>query len=139
MRENCYNLISLKKAIFKRKINLVGMTTAICVYIINKACLIPYTQGQLNYFCRCYLNDLVCPLFFLGYCQILLIWIDHEIKSWWKCMLLIMVAGYIWEYGAPFINAKAVSDAWDLVCYFLGGTVYCLLMKCEQNKQNKTF
>lgn len=54
-------------------------------------------------------------------------------------MLLIMVAGYIWEYGAPFINAKAVSDAWDLVCYFLGGTVYCLLMKCEQNKQNKTF
>lgn len=139
MKENCYNLLSLKKAIFKRKINLVEMTTAICVYIINKACLIPYTQGQLNYFCRCYLNDLVCPLFFLGYCQILLIWIDHEIKSWWKCMLLIMVAGCIWEYGAPFINAKSVSDVWDLVCYFVGGMVYFLFMKYEQNRENEIF
>lgn len=139
MRENCYNLLSLKEAILKRKINLVGMTVAICVYTINKTCLIQYTHGQWNYFCRCYLNDLVCPLFFLGYCQILLIWIDHEIKSWWKCMFLIMVAGCIWEYGAPFINAKAVSDVWDLVCYFIGGMVYSLLMKYEQNKEKESF
>ena len=52
-------------------------------------------------------------------------------------MLLIMVAGYIWEYGAPFINAKAVSDDWDLVCYFVGGMVYFLFMKYEQNRENE--
>lgn len=54
-------------------------------------------------------------------------------------MLLIMVAGYIWEYGAPFINAKAVSDDWDLVCYFVGGMVYFLFMKYEQNKEKESF
>lgn len=135
MRENDHNLHLLKAAIFRRKINWVGIAIAICVYIVNKMCLIPYTRGQLNYFCRCYLNDVVCPLFFLGYCQILLIWIDHEIKSWWKCMLFIMIAGCVWEYGAPFINAKAVSDVWDLVCYFIGGTVYFLAMKYEQRKE----
>lgn len=139
MRENDYNLRLLKAAIFKRKINLVGIAIALCVYVINKACLIPYTHGSFNYFCRCYLNDLVCPLFFLGYCQILLIWIDREIKSYWKCMLLIMIAGCVWEYGAPFINAKSVSDVWDLVCYFVGGMVYLLLMKYEQNRENEIF
>lgn len=54
-------------------------------------------------------------------------------------MFLIMVAGCIWEYGAPFINAKAVSDVWDLVCYFIGGMVYSLLMKYEQNKEKESF
>ena len=134
MRGSSQSLRLLKAAIFKRKINLIGIAVAISVYGINKTFLIPYTHGKFNYFCRCYLNDLVCPLFFLGYCQILLIWIKCEIKSYWRCMLLIMIAGCIWEYGAPIINTKAVSDIWDLVCYFLGGTVYFLLMKCEQRK-----
>lgn len=126
----------LKAAVFKRKVNLLGITAALFIYAINKAFLISHTAGTLNYFCRCYLNDLVCPFFFLGYCQILLLWmLNREIKSYWKCMLLMMAAGCVWEYGSPIINSRAVSDPWDLLCYFVGGTVYFLMIKCEQGRR----
>ena len=95
-----------------------------CIYILNKLFFIKYTSGKINCFCRSYLNDIICPFFFLGICQIILRWAEHEINSYRGLLFLGMGAGVVWEYIAPFINPKAVSDPCDLYCYFLGITVY---------------
>jgi hypothetical protein len=94
------------------------------VFILNNVWLKDITNGTLNMFCRCYLNDLVCPLFFLGYCEVIFIWIKNEIKSYSILLLIGMMAGVIWEYFAPVINSKAISDPFDLLCYFIGINIY---------------
>ncbi len=126
---------SFRQAIFKRKMNIYCMVFAIGVYIANKIILIPHIPGELGLFCRCYLNDLVCPLFFLGYCQILLIWIDYEFKSFKTIIILGMSAGVIWEFFAPIINHKSVTDYYDLVCYFVGSLLFVFLY-CGRGQRN---
>lgn len=126
---------SFRQAIFKRRVNILCMGAALSVYCLNKFLLINISSGPIRYFFRCYLNDLVCPLFFLGYCQILFIWVEHELSSYKSCLLLGMSAGIVWEYFAPVINSKAVSDPLDLLCYFIGSTIYVVLMRFDQHRQ----
>lgn len=127
---------SFRQAIFERKINIYCIAFAICVYIINKTILIPNTLGKIGLFCKCYLNDLVCPLFFLGYCQILLIWVNFEMKSYKAIIILGIVAGVIWEFFAPMINHKSVTDYFDLLCYFVGSLLFAILY-CKKGKRNQ--
>ena len=118
---------SFKQAIFERKINIYCIVFAMWVYFINKTILIPNISGAIGLFCRCYLNDLVCPLFFLGYSQIMLIWINFELKSYKSIIALGMFAGVIWEFFAPIINYKSVTDYYDLLCYFLGSLFFAFI------------
>lgn len=59
----------------------------------------------------------------------MLIWAGYEIKSYKYCLALGMTGGFVWEYFAPIINSKAVSDPIDIICYFVGITIYYLVMK----------
>lgn len=126
---------SFRQAILKKKVNIYCIVFAICIYITNKTILIPNIPGKIGLFCRCYLNDFVCPLFFLGYCQILLIWINIELKSYKTIIILGMFAGIIWEFFAPIINHKSVTDYYDLLCYFTGSLLFAFLYfrKANQN------
>ena len=126
---------SFRHAIFKRKMNIFCILFAVGVYIVNKTILIPHISGKLGLFCRCYLNDLVCPLFFLGYCEILFIWIECELKSYKEIIILGMSAGVIWEFFAPIINQKAVTDYYDLLAYFVGSLVFAILY-CSKGQRN---
>ena len=128
-------LLELRQAIWKRKINLWCILVALIIYVVNKSWLIGHLSGWADAFCQCYLNDLVCPLFFLGFSQIMLIWAGHEIESYRYCVLLGGVAGTVWEYLAPLINSMAVSDPIDLICYFIGINIYYICMKlCKKTE-----
>ena len=116
------NISIQKKNVLKK--HLISMSICLGVFILNNVWLKDITTGKLNMLCRCYLNDLVCPLFFLGYCQLIFIWIKNEIKSYGTLLLIGMTAGFIWEYFAPVINPKAVTDSFDLLCYFIGINIY---------------
>lgn len=126
---------SIRQSVLKRRVNPLCIGIAIIVYCLNKLILMRISFGPMETFFRCYLNDLVCPLLFLGYCQILLILIDYEFRSYKSCLLLGMSAGIVWEYFAPVINPKAVSDPWDLLCYFGGSSIYFMFMKIGQRRQ----
>lgn len=102
---------------------------AVMVYLLNKVLFVHYVSGWVWYFCVSHLNDLVCPLFFLGYVQIVLKWVDVEKISYTYCVLLGMSAGFVWEYFAPIINADAVTDTIDLLCYFVGTNIYYWISK----------
>lgn len=126
------SMLLMKEEICKRNVNLWCVGIAILIYIINKYILVNCLSGWVGYFCHCHLNDLVCPLFFLGFSQLMLIWAGCEVKSYRYCMMIGLIGGIIWEYVAPLINPKAVSDLIDMLCYLVGTTVYYLIMKyCE--------
>lgn len=93
-----------------------------------------YLTGWLGYFCKCFLNDLICPIFFLAYVQIILIWAGCEIKNYSVILVIGMAAGLIWEYVAPTINPRAVTDIFDLICYFCGINIYYLITTFEKNR-----
>lgn len=132
-------MCSIGQALRSRKLNLWCMLAVAVLYSLNKLVLIPHATGAVGYFCRCYLNDLVCPLFFLGYCQIFLIWIGRELVYYRHCLLWGMTGGLVWEYIAPLLNARAVSDPLDLLCYFAGTTVYFILLRRELRQRPADF
>ena len=119
------------------KMDLFGMGIALFVYFFNKFVLLSITDGIARYFCQCYLNDLVCPLFFLGCCQIVWRCIGQEIVTYPACLLFGMSGGLVWEYVAPIINSKSVSDPMDLLCYFFGTTLYFLYMWCNRRNSKE--
>lgn len=121
------------QAICKRKINLICIILSLFVYILNNLFLINVTSGWLQNFCQSHLNDLFCPLFLLGFSQILFVWAECEINTYINCVLFGMACGCVWEYFAPLINPNAVSDPWDLLCYFIGINIYYFIYKATQN------
>lgn len=128
--KNCL-VRELKETAAQRKIDLLCMTVSVCIYILNKAVFISITEGWINYFSRNHLNDLVCPLFFLGYCQIWLSWAGYKAMDYRHMVIYGMAGGFIWEYFAPFINPRSVSDLLDLACYFAGIHIYYAIVKAD--------
>ena len=113
------------------------MTFALLIYGINKLWLFKITTGELEIFCRSFLNDLVCPLFFLGFANIVFLWAGIELNSYIKCVSIGMTAGVVWEYFAPIVNTKSTTDPWDLICYFIGISIYYLIFRIETNYLKK--
>ena len=108
------------------------MAIGILIFGLNNLIWKKNTTGLAFFICKNYLNDTVCPLFFLGYCQIVFIWLDREVKSYILIILIGMLAGMIWEYFAPIINPKAISDLKDLLCYFIGINIYWIICKSDE-------
>lgn len=44
-----------------------------------------------------------------------------------------MAAGAFWEYVTPLINHNAVSDPYDLLCYFAGIHIFYLIHRLSLN------
>lgn len=126
----------LWQAAWKRKANIICLLIAVTVYCLNQILFKNHFAGIIGCFCQCYLNDLICPLFFLSYSQIFLIWAKHEIKAYKKLVVFGMVAGFIWEYFAPIINPKAITDIYDLICYFCGIQIYYFATLAEKKIRN---
>lgn len=79
-----------------------------------------------------YFNDLICPLFFLSYCNILLLSIGKEIKKLHWLLLFIFCVGPVWEFVTPLLKETSVTDVFDLVCYLVGTIFYWFVLKIYQ-------
>lgn len=117
--------------------NFFAIGIALIVYAINKVILTESVTGSVFYFCTCYLNDLVCPLFFLGATQLLLNWAGGIKITYMLGIIFVMLAGCVWEFFAPVINSKATTDWIDLLCYFVGIHLYYILQISLQNRNQK--
>lgn len=131
-------ILQLWYSIWKRKVNIACIIISIGVYCLNQLIFKRQFKGIVGYFCKCHLNDLVCPLFFLAYAQILLIWVKYEVKTYIGLLFLGMSAGFVWEYLAPIINPKAVTDIYDLFCYFCGIQIYYFFTIIENRLSNSS-
>lgn len=112
-----------------KPINLILLMAVSIIYFVNNIFLKSHTSGILNYFCICYLNDLMCPLFFLSYSNILLISIRKEIVATRTVILICFLCGLVWEFFAPLLKPDSTTDLMDILCYIFGGVIYLLIQK----------
>lgn len=125
----------LIESVRTRPVNLILMVAVLGLYFLNNLVLKEHTTGAVQYFCICFLNDLMCPLFFLGYCNLLLITSGRELKKLPWVMLLCFAASLVWEFFAPVIKPSSTTDLLDLVCYTLGGFLYWCILKLTTPKE----
>jgi len=118
----------------KRPMNAVLVGLALILYFCNNYFFKKITVGRLNFFMICYFNDLICPLFFLAYTNILLLSIGKELTKIKWILSYMFFIGMFWELIAPIFNKDAVTDVWDLGFYMCGSLIYWMLMKYFQNK-----
>lgn len=99
------------------------------IYLINNYFLKSYTSGILNYFCICYLNDLICPLLLLSYSNILLLAVHKEINTFTEAVFICFLCGLVWEFLTPVLKSNSTTDLFDIFCYCLGGMMYISIQK----------
>lgn len=119
------------EALMKRKMNTICMGISLGVYTANKYLFKKTFKGVLGYICVNHLNDFMCPLFFLGIAEILLIIADIEVRSFWGIMLISCASGFVWEVVGPIINPNSVGDFIDFICYIAGGGIYYGILRRE--------
>lgn len=101
----------------------------IVLYVVNNLFFKWKTHGWIQIFFISYFNDLICPLLFLSYVNILMMTTGKEIKRLPVLLLLALVASLVWEFVAPIVKPTSVTDLIDIVCYLVGSVVYWLLMR----------
>lgn len=129
----------IKDSIRQKPINLILILVVLALYFLNNGIFKHHTSGWLQYFMICHFNDFICPLFFFGYCNLLLITANKEIKKLHWILLMGLCSGLVWEYFAPVIKPSTVSDVMDLVFYLLGTFLYWCILKLtpDRRKENE--
>lgn len=111
-----------------RPINLVLILIVMFLYFCNNIFLKSNTTGMVHYFFISHFNDLICPLFFISYANILLISIGKELRKLRWIMLFGLCSGLVWEFWAPILKASSVTDILDLFFYLIGAFLYwCII------------
>lgn len=113
------------KWITKNKIDFICCTFIVLIYYINKRFLIKNCEGVIGYFFKCYLNDLIAPIWILALSSIILKQFGYELKKLWIIILIGLFSGLIWEFIVPLIKTTSVTDPYDLCCYIIGAIIYC--------------
>lgn len=120
---------SLFISVQKRPVNILLMIFVSGLYLANNLIIKPNSDGILHMFFCCYFNDLICPLFFFAYTNMLLLTVDKELTNFWAICGMGVVVSVAWEYGAPYLKPSSVSDPVDIVCYIAGSVLYWGLLK----------
>lgn len=122
------------KSIKKRPINIFLIAIVVILYLINNLFIKKHSSGLANLFFSGYFNDLLCPIAFLSYINILLLTRNIEITKPKTVILICLVSSIIWELLTPLIKKNSVGDPIDVLCYVLGGLVYCYIIAREAKK-----
>lgn len=131
-------MIKLIKSIQKRPINIILVVIVLVAYFVNNKFLKIYTNGNVRLFFICYFNDLICPLFFFSYANMLLNTVDKEINRLWVICLVSLCTSCVWEFVAPLIKPSSTTDPFDIVCYIIGGIVYWAILRCVKIRTKNT-
>ena len=114
----------IKAFFFGQRRNIFCCAAAALLYLMNRLLFVYSDITIVRYFCRCFFNDILCPLFFLPIADILLACIDRPFRHARIAFLFTLCASLIWELLGPVINPRSVSDPLDFLCYFVGAAFY---------------
>lgn len=127
----------IRKTIKKNKIDIVLLFATASFYLLNNFAFKKFSTGIVQYFFICYFNDLICPLGFLAYVNILLSFIDKKMNTLFSILIFCFLCGTIWEFIAPFLKEGSVTDFIDLLCYCIGGILYWIIKIVIQRGKRK--
>lgn len=116
-------------SIKNRPINLWLMLMVAALYLINNCYLKIYAPQAIRWFFICYFNDLICPLLFFGYVNILLLTKGKELSKLKLILLFGLLVSIVWEYGAPILKESSITDIGDIGCYLIGSILYWWILK----------
>lgn len=126
---------SLLQSIQRRPLNLAAGALAALLYGVNTLWLKKALPQNVRWFFTCYWNDLLCPLVFFPYANLLLLTADREITALRTILLTAAGLSAVWELAAPLLKPGAVADPVDAVCYFAGSIFYWFLLRCARKRQ----
>ena len=126
------------ESIRKRPDNLMLLILVVFAYWINNLFLKEHSGGLLRVFFIGYFNDLICPLFFFSYANMLLITVGKEIARLWVICLVSLCTSCVWEFVAPLMKPSSTTDPLDIFCYITGGVVYWAILRYIKNKTEGT-
>ena len=126
------------ESIRKRPVNLMLLILVVFAYWINNLFLKEHSGGLLRVFFLGYFNDLICPLFFFSYANMLLITVGKEIARLWVICLVSLCTSCVWEFVAPLMKPSSTTDPLDIFCYITGGVVYWAILRYIKNKTEGT-
>lgn len=110
-------------------INIILIVSVLALYYFNNTYLKHATSGIVQRMLICHFNDLMCPLFLMSYANLLLLTIGIKVISLKGILFIVIPAGLIWEFFAPFIKPSTTTDLYDLLCYVIGGGLYYFIVK----------
>ena len=115
----------LIKIIIKRnKFEIILVVATASFYFLNNFVFKEISTGVMHYFLACYFNDLICPIGFLAYMNIMLSLINKKLEKIYQILIFCFVCGVVWEFIAPLLKESSVTDFYDLLCYCIGGVLY---------------
>lgn len=119
----------IRESIRKKPINFILIAMVLVLYILNNSFLKSVKNSVMHYFFVCYFNDLICPLLLLGYSNILLLTVGHELRKIQHILLFCSATSFVWEFIAPIFKRSSVTDYGDILCYLCGGIIYWWIMR----------
>lgn len=124
----------LLNVIRKKPINLVLICVVGVLYMLNNNFLKSSSPDTVRWFFISYFNDLICPLLFFSYVNILLLTKNLELSRLRHIIPFCVVVSVVWEFGAPLFKPSSTTDFLDIVCYFKGSISYWWILKKVNNK-----
>lgn len=118
----------------KRPINIILLVCVIGLYFVNNHYLKAHTMGNIRLFFICYFNDLMCPLFFFSYANLLLITVNKELHRFWSIIAVGICTSLVWEFFAPLIKPSSTTDLVDIICYMSGSVIYWAILHFMRKK-----
>lgn len=118
------------QSIRKRPLNIILIFIGAMLYLINNLFLKENLPRTISWFFTGYFNDLICPLIFFSYANMLLLTTGRELQRLFFLLAAAAGAGFVWEFAAPLWKDGSVTDPADMLCYFAGSIVYWFLLQC---------
>ena len=116
------------KIIIKRnKLEIFLVVATAIFYLLNNFVFKNISTGVVHYFLVCYFNDLICPIGFLAYVNIMLSFINKKLEKFYQILIFCFICGVVWEFLAPLLKKSSVTDPYDLLCYCIGGKLYWII------------
>ena len=126
------------ESIRKRPVNLMLLILVDFAYWINNLFLKEHSGGLLRVFFIGYFNDLICPLLFFSYANLLLNSVGKEFARLWVICLVSLCTSCVWEFVAPLMKPSSTTAPLDIFCYITGGVVYWAILRYIKNKTEGT-
>lgn len=120
-----------------KKKNLIIIFITITLYIVNQNIKTRIPVEVIRWFMSCYFNDTIGGITFIAYCNIVFSFYERKMIKLWQIELLMFFCGFFWEYLTPLFRKDTVSDIFDIVAYMVGGLIYWIIARREQNGSKK--
>lgn len=111
-----------------KRTNIIILVICFSLYLINNFVLKKY-ESSFQMFFICWFNDLIAPILALAYINFRF---GEKILSIIRIIVFCTMFALFWEFGALIIKPNSVFDPLDIICYYIGGLAYYIIISIHK-------